>query len=168
MPRYYDSDDERLPEGMTRVGYDADTQTYTYQDAEGNAWEGPEGARYGTLHRVGQDGEETRPFISSSGFTQHDIQEDSKKAWQYMAPFFLLICTVLFGVFWLLGYSSSDAPAVVVCGEHTIKHTIKTGDTCWAIAEGYGVPLEDLQHENVGLNCDKLQIGQGICVPLIS
>jgi hypothetical protein len=28
--------------------------------------------------------------------------------------------------------------------------------------------LEDLQHENVGLNCDKLQIGQGICVPLIS
>jgi hypothetical protein len=44
-------DDHRLPEGMRRVGYDADTQTYTYQDEDGTYWEGPEGARYGTLRR---------------------------------------------------------------------------------------------------------------------
>jgi len=46
-------DSYRLPEGMTRVGYDADTQTYTYRDERGNQWEGAPGNRYGTL-RPGQ------------------------------------------------------------------------------------------------------------------
>lgn len=32
----YDSDEERLPEGMERIGYDADTETYTYRDADGS------------------------------------------------------------------------------------------------------------------------------------
>jgi hypothetical protein len=36
---------------MRRVGYDADTQVYTYQDEDGTYWEGPEGARYGSLRR---------------------------------------------------------------------------------------------------------------------
>jgi len=44
-------DDYRLPSGMRRVGYDADTQTYTYQDEDGSYWEGAQGARYGTLRR---------------------------------------------------------------------------------------------------------------------
>jgi hypothetical protein len=44
-------DEHRLPEGMQRVGYDADTQVYTYQDADGSYWEGAEGARYGNLRR---------------------------------------------------------------------------------------------------------------------
>lgn len=47
----YDSDDYRLPEGMKRVGYDADSQKYTYQDSDGSYWEGPAGAHYGTLRR---------------------------------------------------------------------------------------------------------------------
>ena len=38
---------------MQRVGYDADTQTYTYQDANGRLWEGEEGNRHGRLHRNG-------------------------------------------------------------------------------------------------------------------
>ncbi|AEO58170.1 hypothetical protein MYCTH_2305349 [Thermothelomyces thermophilus ATCC 42464] len=49
---YLDSDEERLPEGMVRVGYDADTQVYTYRDSDGSYWEGAPGARYGKLHRV--------------------------------------------------------------------------------------------------------------------
>ncbi|KAL2164019.1 hypothetical protein VTH06DRAFT_3233 [Thermothelomyces fergusii] len=49
---HLDSDDERLPEGMVRVGYDADTQVYTYRDSDGSYWEGAPGARYGKLHRV--------------------------------------------------------------------------------------------------------------------
>ena len=49
---YLDSDEERLPEGMRRIGYDADTQTYTYEDSRGVRWEGAPGARYGRLHRV--------------------------------------------------------------------------------------------------------------------
>lgn len=49
---HLDTDEERLPEGMVRIGYDADTQTYTYQDNNnGTLWEGPEGARYGTLRQ---------------------------------------------------------------------------------------------------------------------
>ncbi|KKA22087.1 LysM domain-containing protein [Rasamsonia emersonii CBS 393.64] len=42
----------RLPEGMQRISYDADTQVYTYQDADGTLWEGAPGARYGVLKRV--------------------------------------------------------------------------------------------------------------------
>jgi hypothetical protein len=37
---------------MTRVGYDADTQIYTYRDSDGSYWEGAPGVRYGKLHRV--------------------------------------------------------------------------------------------------------------------
>jgi len=44
-------DDYRLPEGMRRVAYDADSQVYTYQDEEGQYWEGEPGNRYGELHR---------------------------------------------------------------------------------------------------------------------
>ena len=49
---YLDSDEERLPAGMVRVGYDADTQTYTYRDRNGTYWTGAPGARYGELRRI--------------------------------------------------------------------------------------------------------------------
>lgn len=42
-------DDYRLPEGMKRVGYDADTQRYTFRDQSGQHWIGPEGSQYGEL-----------------------------------------------------------------------------------------------------------------------
>lgn len=36
---------------MERMGYDADTQTYSYRDtATGKYYEGEEGNRYGKLH----------------------------------------------------------------------------------------------------------------------
>lgn len=34
---------------MKRVGYDADTQTYTFKDQNGDYWEGHEGQEYGEL-----------------------------------------------------------------------------------------------------------------------
>ena len=40
-----------MPEGMKRVGYDADTQKYSFVDQSGNYWEGPEGQEYGELTR---------------------------------------------------------------------------------------------------------------------
>lgn len=54
MPRRfdYDTDDERLPEGMVRVGYDADTQVYTFRDTDGSLWEGPPGCQYGRMTKV--------------------------------------------------------------------------------------------------------------------
>lgn len=54
MPRRYnyDTDEERLPDGMTRVGYDADTQVYTFRDTDGSLWEGPPGCQYGRMTKV--------------------------------------------------------------------------------------------------------------------
>lgn len=52
MPRRYDDDEDRLPEGMARVGYDADTQVYTFRDTDGSLWEGPPGCEYGHLTKV--------------------------------------------------------------------------------------------------------------------
>lgn len=59
---YYDTDEERLPEGFERVGYDADTGVYTYRDTrDGSYWEGPAGSRYGRLTRVGAPAPGPRP-----------------------------------------------------------------------------------------------------------
>ncbi|EFY89360.1 hypothetical protein J3459_014949 [Metarhizium acridum] len=49
---HLDPDYERLPEGITRVGYDADTESYTFQDRSGSYWESRPGRRYGPLRRV--------------------------------------------------------------------------------------------------------------------
>ena len=53
MGRYTDADSDagRLPDGMRRVGYDSDTQVYTFRDTDGSLWESLPGAEYGRLHR---------------------------------------------------------------------------------------------------------------------
>lgn len=56
-----DTDNERLPDGLSRVGYDADTGTYSYQDSDGRSWEGVPGHRYGALTLVGNSSR-TSPF----------------------------------------------------------------------------------------------------------
>jgi hypothetical protein len=51
-PHFQDDDKDRLPEHIERVGYDADSQRYRYQHKkDGTLYEGPEGSRYGELHR---------------------------------------------------------------------------------------------------------------------
>ena len=69
MSRYshYDTDEERLPEGMTRVGYDADTQVYTFKSPEGELYEAAPGNRYGELWPVGQ-----RPQLSQRDIEAND------------------------------------------------------------------------------------------------
>lgn len=50
-----DSDEERLPEGMVRIGYDADDETYTFRDQrDGSIWESAPGCRYGGLHKISE------------------------------------------------------------------------------------------------------------------
>lgn len=44
-------DDYRLPEGLERVGYDADSGKYFFRDKEGQLWEGQEGERFGEMTR---------------------------------------------------------------------------------------------------------------------
>ena len=46
-----EQDDYRLPEGMKRVGYDADSSRYIFRDKDGYLWEGQEGAHFGEMTR---------------------------------------------------------------------------------------------------------------------
>jgi hypothetical protein len=176
MPRWseYDTDEERLPEGMQRIGYDADSQTYTFRDAEGGIWESAPGNRYGQLRRVtstlpsyteDDESSPTQPLTFSA-------PEDSSRqaSWrQEMMPllnWFLLVGVFLLVIIWFIsGKSGSSTEIVRSCGDETTPYEIKTGDTCWAIAEAKSVPLDVLLQNNEGLDCDKLAVGDTICVP---
>ena len=50
-------DEYRLPEGMTRIGYDSDAGRYRFRDKDGSIWEGPEGAGYGEMRKGKYDTE---------------------------------------------------------------------------------------------------------------
>ncbi|KAI1479557.1 carbohydrate-binding module family 50 protein [Daldinia eschscholtzii] len=167
----YDTDEERLPEGMQRIGYDADTQTYTFRDAEGTVWESAPGNRYGELHRVnttyapyGDDEAQdaTEPLHGSS--------TGSQTSWRHeMMPllnWFLLVGLFLIFIFWAISGTTKQIKPIN-CGEHGSPYKIKLGDTCWAIAEAHDVPLDSLMDENQGLDCDKLPIGDTLCIPRV-
>lgn len=64
---YYDTDEERLPEGMTRIGYDADTETYTFRDADGSIWESAPGSRYGNLTKISNGSAAARRAAQPTG-----------------------------------------------------------------------------------------------------
>ncbi|KAF2674081.1 hypothetical protein BT63DRAFT_473858 [Microthyrium microscopicum] len=158
MGRWADreSDSERLPEGMRRVGYDADTQTYTFQDEEGNFYEGAPGARYGTLYPTGTRGPKAVP----------DSVPDKDESWRYMAPFVLIICVFLLGVYLLLGGGRiffGSKPSLH-CAENQVLHSVVNGETCWSIATQRGMQVQELESMNTGLNCNKLQFGQELCI----
>lgn len=166
----YDTDEERLPEGMERIGYDADTEVYTFQDADGSYWESAPGNRYGQLTRVGaapapEDGDDTEPFL---------ISEDvyPKKSWRHeMMPllnFGLIIGLCLLGLFWYLHFSGSASTPAVNCADGWSTYKIQSGDTCWSIGEDKEITVEDLIHDNPLLNCNTLGVGTKICVPASS
>ncbi|KAF8638375.1 hypothetical protein AX16_010522 [Volvariella volvacea WC 439] len=48
----YEEDAHRLPHGMKRVGYDADTRVYTFQDRDGRYYHSAPGEEYGILRPV--------------------------------------------------------------------------------------------------------------------
>ncbi|KAF7761732.1 hypothetical protein Agabi119p4_9724 [Agaricus bisporus var. burnettii] len=45
----------RLPAGMSRIGYDADTERYTFQDEQGVLYESEPGNAYGMLRPIVRD-----------------------------------------------------------------------------------------------------------------
>lgn len=177
---HLDTDEERLPHGMQRVGYDADTQVYTYQDADGSYWEGAPGQQYGQLTQVSgpssglAEEAEHDPFIphsGSGGGSRQQQQWTEKKPWrQEMRPllnFFVIIGLFLLVLTWWL-YRTSDGNEVAPeCGQQAVPYKIEQGNTCWAIATGQKISIEDLIKANEGLNCDKLQVGSFICVPTV-
>jgi hypothetical protein len=57
-----EQDSTRLPEGMKRIGYDADTARYTFCDQHGNIYLGPPHEEYGLLTAVAKS---SRPSSST-------------------------------------------------------------------------------------------------------
>ncbi|KAJ6438883.1 peptidoglycan-binding LysM domain-containingprotein [Purpureocillium lavendulum] len=175
---HYDTDEERLPEGMTRVGYDADTQVYTFQDADGSYWESAPGCQYGQLTRVGDgpayddddDGDDdAHPFLVSDDNDRQ--QQHSSLSWRHeMMPllnFGVLIGLSLLLLFWYLHWtaSSEQEKAQVRCGVDSEAYKVKVGDTCWAIADSRGITVPDLLERNVGAVCSPLAVGSMLCLP---
>ncbi|MEW6181768.1 MAG: LysM domain-containing protein [Bacillota bacterium] len=52
------------------------------------------------------------------------------------------------------------------CPGGTFPYVIRAGDTCFALAQRFGTSVAAIQAANPGLNCDNLQIGQIICIPV--
>ncbi|CAG9936733.1 hypothetical protein V2G26_006185 [Clonostachys chloroleuca] len=165
----YDTDEERLPEGMSRVGYDADTEVYTFKDADGSYWESAPGNRYGRLTRVGEarvseDDDDAQPFLGS--------EQQFRPSWRAeMMPllnFFILVGLFLVFLFWYLhsaAKSGWSAPPKVICQEGELDYTIASGDTCWDIAHSRGITVDDLVGANKDLDCDRLKKGSHLCLP---
>ncbi|MBC8586976.1 LysM peptidoglycan-binding domain-containing protein [Paratissierella segnis] len=53
----------------------------------------------------------------------------------------------------------------MACPSGTFAYTIRAGDTFYLIARAHGVSLDALIAANPGVNPDRLQIGQVICIP---
>ncbi|KAI1426987.1 carbohydrate-binding module family 50 protein [Xylaria sp. FL1777] len=171
----YDTDEERLPEGMQRLGYDADTQTYTFRDADGSIWESAPGNRYGQLRRVDaatlpsygeEDDSHPAQPLTSSGPDGSGRPASWRQEMMPLLNWFLLVGLFLLVVIWFISGGSKGSTEVVRdCGDDATPYKIKAGDTCWAVAEAKSVSLDALLEMNEGLDCDQLSIGETICVP---
>ncbi|KAF9024875.1 hypothetical protein BDP27DRAFT_1248574 [Rhodocollybia butyracea] len=72
----YDEDDYRLPYGFKRIGYDADTGKYTFQDRSGNTWNGAPHQQYGVMHYSGSAAAATIPPMIPSRPASADSLEE--------------------------------------------------------------------------------------------
>jgi len=62
----FDEDSTRLPPGFRRIGYDADTATYTYEDPDGIRYEGAPCCEYGVLTKTESSTPARRIYSSRS------------------------------------------------------------------------------------------------------
>jgi Tfp pilus assembly protein FimV len=94
-------------------------------------------------------------------------RQNDRLAWRQLAPFLLIL-----GVFMLLGYkyltsASAHSPSVppVACADGLDRYVVRKGDTCWEIASAHRWTVDELVAANKEVACDRLQIGQELCVP---
>jgi hypothetical protein len=154
---------------MERIGYDADTECYTFRDASGALYESAPGSRYGELRPFGQ---RTHYTAEETDERNDIVAKNNREAVRSMLPFALLVFVFLLvvfrvvnGSFW--GAANHGDTQVLDCSEGSRQVQIKKGDTCWKIAEGHRLGVEELlgMEGNGKVDCDRLRIGQGICVP---
>ncbi|KAG1783449.1 hypothetical protein EV702DRAFT_934688, partial [Suillus placidus] len=141
----YDEDDYRLPEGVKRVGYDADSGRYYFCDRAGLVYKGPEGSEFGELTLVSeipssipQDVEEDSDLEAAPTGTDNyrilALDENGTRynpqggAYRTLFPFFLIIAVVLFLVWRLVPLPTRIAH--VPCPSTTLSYIVQPGDTC--------------------------------------
>ena len=151
MPYADDDDTFHLPPGMTRIGYDADTETYTFRDADGTRYEGTPGSRYGQLTPTG--------VRSSAPFDDVVTQSARESDWKQLAPFLLLIAVVLLSVMWFVTGAEEAR-----CRNGEQAYVLDKRNTCWQVARDFGVEVGRLRAARGDLDCDHLQIGTTMCV----
>lgn len=152
MSQYHDYEDDegRLPEGFERTGYDAETQQYIYQSADGTH-HGVPGSRFN--------------IIGVNDHAEDDIDEIDKSWKRYMFPWFVLVGVFLLFLiappwtWWKRGTPN------ITCGDGLAMHRVQGGDTCFMLAEEVGTAVEEILKLNPGLKCENLQVGKQICVP---
>ena len=165
-------DAERLPEGFQRIGYDADSQTYTFRAPDGTIYESSEGNRYGELYPQGQ-----RPLLSEPEVQAHNeqLKRSNSESVKMMLPFALIAVVFLLFMLQFLGRASSGSGAgadvghpQITCADGAHAVMIEKGDTCWKVADAHGMGVDELlgMEGNQGLDCDALEIGQWMCVPV--
>ncbi|KAI0033842.1 hypothetical protein K488DRAFT_46814 [Vararia minispora EC-137] len=176
----YDEDEYRLPEGMKRVGYDADTGRYYFKDKDGSLWEGPEGAQFGDMRRVssapsapsendvevGTMRTDGYALLPADQVRWNPTRRPFRSPYRMLFPFFLIIVVCLLLVLRLVGPLAVKPAPAPTCGPGSTPSAVVAGDTCWDIAVAHGCKLDDLLKLNPTVDCDKLRPGQRLCVPL--
>ncbi|KAG5923844.1 hypothetical protein E4U42_004814 [Claviceps africana] len=130
----YDSDEDRLPGGMRRIGYDADTQIYTFQDGDGSYWESAPGCQYGQLTRVGDVA--VGGALDGPADTESCLMQDlagQHKSWRAdLMPFLnfgVIIGVCLLGLFRFLHYAAaSDETLQPACPPDQSTYVIHKSD----------------------------------------
>jgi LysM repeat protein len=158
---------------MQRVGYDSDTQRYTLRSTDGTLYHSAPGSRYGDLTSAGHN-----PTYTPEETEERNkaVEKNNREAVRMMLPFALLVFAFLLVMFKLMNggfgsgwLSSADAYSVqlVDCTQGSRQIRVEKGDTCWGIAERYRLGVEELLGVggNEEVECERLSIGQGICVP---
>jgi hypothetical protein len=152
---------------MQRIGYDTESQRYTFRDTSGALYESAPGSRYGELRPFGQ-----RNCITSEETHERTtaVAKSNREAVRSMLPFALLVLVFLLIVFRVVsggGAANNGDTQILDCHDGSRQIQIKKGDTCWAIAKSHRVGVEELLgiEGNAGLDCERLRIGQRICVP---
>ena len=177
MGRFTDMDDDehRLPEGMQRIGYDADTQRYTFRDANGNLFESEPGSRYGELSPAGFETPQSTSYTPPEDIEErnHAVDRNHREAMRTMLPFALLIFVFLLlvfrGVNGSFGMRADHGTSQVLdCHEGGRHIRVEEGETCWAIAQSHSLGVEELLglEGNEDVDCNRLRVGQAMCVPV--
>jgi hypothetical protein len=151
---------------MKRIGYDSDTQTYTFRDASGAIYESEPGNRYGELWPAGRGPQRTPREVE-----QHNAQlkKGNRESIKMILPFALLVLVFLLLLFKFLAGAGAhaDLEEQANCAEGDSWVQVTKGDTCYEIGEAHGLGVEELLGlmGNEKVDCDHLRIGQKICVP---